>query len=99
MKTQACACVSSSSRLYLRKRIPAFPWSGSMQTQEAAPRQGRAIPGDLITGAANIAEFMFGDEGRVRSVYRLAETTSIPIFKLGAQLAARPSRLTEWIAE
>ena len=33
-----------------------------------------------------------------RSVYRLAETTSIPIFKVGVQLSARRSRLAEWLA-
>jgi hypothetical protein len=70
-----------------------------MKGHESVPGARPSIPGDLITGAAEIADFIFGDTKRVRSVYRLAETTSIPIFKVGAQLGARRSRLTEWMVE
>src|SRR3954453_8080718 len=64
------------------------------------PREQAVTPvtGDLISGAGEIAAFLYGDRNRVRSIYRLAETTSIPVFKVGAQLSARRSRLTEWLA-
>ena len=69
-----------------------------MECHERVPSASHLPPGDLITGAASVAEFLFGDKKRVRSVYRLAETTSIPIFKVGVQLSARRSRLAEWLA-
>ena len=68
-----------------------------MASQEPHERAGPLV-GDLITGAADIAAFLYGDPKHVRRVYRLAETTSIPVFKVGIQLSARRSRLTEWLA-
>ncbi len=53
---------------------------------------------DLLRGADEIADFLFGDARQRRKVYHLAETSRIPIFRLGSMLCARPSVLMAWIA-
>jgi hypothetical protein len=70
-----------------------------MASHEPRKQAVGPVAGDLISGASEIAVFLYGDRKRARSVYRLAETTSIPVFKVGAQLSARRSRLTEWLTE
>lgn len=54
---------------------------------------------DNLRGAAAIAEFLFGDRLLRRKVYHLAETSRLPVFRLGTVLCARRSRLMAWIAE
>ncbi|EPY00619.1 hypothetical protein [Magnetospirillum fulvum] len=54
---------------------------------------------DLLRGAEEIAEFIFGDRGQRRKVYHLCEKSRIPTFKLGSLLCARKSTLLRWIAE
>ncbi|OJX78548.1 hypothetical protein [Magnetospirillum sp. 64-120] len=54
---------------------------------------------DLIEGADQIAIFMYGDAKKRRRVYHLAETSSLPVFRLGNILCARKSTLLAWIAE
>ncbi len=53
---------------------------------------------DLLRGADAIAEFIFGARGSRRKVYYLAETSHLPVFRLGATLCARRSVLMRWIA-
>ena len=53
---------------------------------------------DLLRGADEIAEFIFGKRGGRRKVYYLAETSHLPVFRLGAVLCARRSVLLRWIA-
>jgi len=53
---------------------------------------------DLLRGADTIAEFIFGDKACRRKVYYLAETSHLPVFRLGAVLCARRSVLMRWIA-
>lgn len=53
---------------------------------------------DLLRGADEIAEFIFGARGSRRKVYYLAETSHLPVFRLGAVLCARRSVLLRWIA-
>lgn len=53
---------------------------------------------DILRGADEIAEFIFGDRGSRRKVYYLAECTKLPIFRLGSTLCARRSVLLEWIS-
>ncbi|WP_375456607.1 hypothetical protein [uncultured Methylobacterium sp.] len=43
---------------------------------------------DLLRGAEEIAEFLYGARSRRRSVYHLAETSQLPVFRLGSQLCA-----------
>lgn len=54
---------------------------------------------DLLRGAAEIARFLFGDPGKRRSVYHLAATTKIPVFRIGSMLCARRAVLLRWIDE
>lgn len=65
---------------------------------QAAPIE-LTLSGDLLRGADAIAEYLYGDAGQRRKVYHLAETSRLPIFRLGSVLCARRSILIEWIAE
>jgi hypothetical protein len=65
------------------------------QTQDTAPD----LSADLLRGADSIAEFLFGEGGDRRKVYHLAETSRLPVFKLGSKICARKSVLLEWIAD
>jgi hypothetical protein len=62
------------------------------------PRQQAKLAQDLLRGADEIADFLFGDARQRRKVYHLAETSRIPVFRLGSMLCARPSVLMAWIA-
>lgn len=53
--------------------------------------------GDLLMKASMIAEFLFGDPNQRRKVYHLAETSRLPVFRLGTVLCARRSVLMDWI--
>lgn len=52
---------------------------------------------DILRGADEIAEFIFGDRASRRKVYYLAECTRLPVFRLGAVLCARRSTLIRYI--
>lgn len=52
---------------------------------------------DLLRGADAIAEFIFGDRGGRRKIYYLAETSRLPVFRLGSVLCARRSVLLDWV--
>jgi hypothetical protein len=55
---------------------------------------------DLLRGAAEIAEFLFGNRELRRRVYHLAATSNLTVFfKLGSTLCARRSTLKRWITE
>jgi hypothetical protein len=58
-----------------------------------------SIGDDLLSGAAAIAEFLFGSPNERRRVYHLAERGQIPVFYLGATLHARKSILARTISE
>ena len=55
---------------------------------------------DLLEGAAQIAEFLYGN-GRKhrRKIYHLAQTSRLPVFRLGTMLCARRSTLEDWISK
>jgi hypothetical protein len=53
---------------------------------------------DLLRGADEIAEFIFGARGSRRKVYYLAECTRLPVFRLGSMLCARKSVIERWIS-
>ena len=53
---------------------------------------------DILRGADEIAEFIFGERASRRKVYYLAECTKLPVFRLGSLLCARRSVLLGWIA-
>jgi hypothetical protein len=54
----------------------------------------------MIEGAAAIAEFIYcsRDARYRRKIYYLAETSKIPIARLGSKLCLRPSTYRSWIA-
>jgi hypothetical protein len=56
------------------------------------------LAGDLLRGADEIAEFIFGTRESRRKVYYLAECCRLPVFRLGSMLCARRSVLLNWIA-
>ncbi len=53
---------------------------------------------DLLKGADEISEFIFGSRGSRRKLYYLAECSRIPVFRLGSVLCARRSTLLKWIS-
>jgi len=72
---------------------------------DAAP-QTKEVPlaDDVLRGAEAIAEFLFrgtteDQRGRNRrKVYHLAESSRLPVFRLGSMLCARKSKLLDFIA-
>jgi hypothetical protein len=60
-----------------------------MDEQEAARRADR-LADDLLSGAAEIAEFLGCN---VREVYHLAQTQRLPIGRLGKKLIASRTQL------
>lgn len=63
-----------------------------------ARRDGR-LSDDLLHGAEAIADFLFGDPEQRRKVYHLSQMGNLPVFRLGAILCARRSRLLAWIEQ
>jgi hypothetical protein len=54
---------------------------------------------DLLRGADEIAAFIFGKtRSNRRKIHYLAETSRLPVFRLGAVLCARKSVLLGWIS-
>ena len=68
-------------------------------------RQSDALATDLLEGAEEIAEFMFGDRELAsrRRIYYLGSecrgAERLPLFRLGTVLCARKSTLLTWIAD
>jgi hypothetical protein len=68
------------------------------------------LAGDMLEGAEEIGEFLFGDDPhpsarrhRLRRVYRLTSEVPpadrLPVFRIGSLLFARRSTLMRWITE
>jgi hypothetical protein len=58
-----------------------------------------ALSRDLMRGADEIAEFLYGDRARRRKIYHLWATSNFPAFRLGGLICARKSVLIKWIEE
>ena len=54
---------------------------------------------DMLRGADEIAQFLFGAETQRRKVYHLVATSNLPVFKLGSMICARKSVLLKWVEE
>ncbi len=67
----------------------------NMRSTSAPPMQ--PLASDLLRGADAIATELFGSPSERRKVYHLAETSRLPVFRLGALLCARRSVLLDWI--
>jgi hypothetical protein len=52
---------------------------------------------DMLRGADELAEFLFGAKAHRRKVYHLAATSNLPVFKLGSMICGRKSILLRWI--
>ncbi len=70
-------------------------------SEVAGPRAGevRPLSDDLLRGADAIAEFFFGSRSERRKIYHLAETSRLPVFRMGSVLCAKKSKLLSWIEE
>lgn len=70
---------------------------------ESNTRSANEVPlgDDLLRGADEIAEFLFGHARHRRKIYYLTgeATKKLPHFKIGALICARKSTLLNWIAE
>ena len=58
-------------------------------------KQRGQIRDDLLVGADQIAEFLFGDPERRTRVYHLCH--ELPLFRMGALLCGRKSKLIDWV--
>ena len=52
---------------------------------------------DLLRGADEIAQFLYGDPSQRRKVYHLAATSKFPAFKLGSMICARKSHKPHYV--
>jgi hypothetical protein len=69
-----------------------------MELQTVTDDTSHPLADDILRGADEIAEFIFGSRSSRRKIYYLAECTKLPVFRLGSVLCARRSVLLNWIA-
>lgn len=75
-----------------------------MQPEAVQQKVDVDLADDILEGADAIADFLFrvtSDDQRGRNrrkVYHLAESSRLPIFRLGSLLCARKSKLLDFIA-
>ena len=70
-----------------------------MSSAPPPPPTSGKLAEDVLHGAEEIADFLFGDRRLRRKVYYLAESSRLPVFRYGARLNARRSTLLQWIAD
>jgi hypothetical protein len=58
-----------------------------------------SLAGDLLDGAAEIAEFLWGDRKKKRRVYYLNSLGQLPLARWGDKLIGRRSTLTKYLAD
>jgi hypothetical protein len=62
------------------------------------PLSSHSMAGDILRGAEEIADFLFGEDPKHRrKVCNLVHTNSLPTFRIGANICARKSVLLAWI--
>jgi hypothetical protein len=76
---------------------PPFPPAASSRYAVLAPRPAGEVASDILRGADEIAQFLFGQKRFRRRVYALVERKELPIFRIGAIIRARRSVLLQWI--
>lgn len=69
-----------------------------MEPSEITQNIPNELADDILRGADEIAEFIFGERDSRRKVYYLAECSRLPVFRLGSVLCARKSVLLKWIS-
>jgi hypothetical protein len=73
----------------------------SLSANPSVAKRPPPLADDLLRGAAEIAEFVLGDEADRKLIYRwagLRGQAKPPIFRIGSILCARRSQLIAWIA-
>jgi hypothetical protein len=72
-----------------------------MEPNETSQTADRDLADDMLEGAAAIAEYLYRSKSAriLRKIYYLAETSRLPIFRLGALLCARKSTLLKFIRD
>jgi hypothetical protein len=68
-----------------------------MEPPQVPNEEPHELAGDLLRGADEIAEYIFGKREDRRKVYYLAECSRLPVFRLGSMLCARRSVVLAWI--
>jgi hypothetical protein len=71
---------------------------GNMELPTIPQNTPNELADDMLRGADEIAEFIFGERGSRRKVYYLAECSRLPVFRLGSVLCAHKSVLLQWIS-
>lgn len=54
---------------------------------------------DMLIGAKAIGRFLYGTDGRSRSIFHLAAKSRMPHFRVGSRICARRSVLLQWIKD
>jgi hypothetical protein len=70
---------------------------GMRERERAMGEREPEFARDLLHGADEVAEFLYGSRKLRRKVYHLASTSNLPIFKLGSMICARKSVLLAWV--
>ncbi len=70
-----------------------------MVSASAAKACSPPFSDDILEGADEIAEFVYGTRGKRRVIYNLIEKHGFPVFRLGAKIHARKSTILGWIAK
>jgi hypothetical protein len=83
-----------------RRAVNASLVSISMEPKSIQTETTHELADDLLRGADAISEFIFGRKQKngKRKVYYLAETSRLPVFRIGSVLCARRSVLLDWIS-
>jgi hypothetical protein len=68
-----------------------------MAIRKAIDRTPHRLADDLLRGADEIAEYVFGDAQERTRIYQL--THALPFFRMGSIICARKSTLLAWIDE
>ena len=69
-----------------------------MEPQTAPNDNPHELADDLLRGADEISQYIFGRKGSRRKIYYLAETSRLPVFRIGSVICARRSVIERWIA-
>jgi hypothetical protein len=59
----------------------------------------RPSAGQLLFGAQEISQFLFGSTAHRRRVYHLADKHGLPVFHIGSTICARERHLAMWLDE
>jgi hypothetical protein len=71
--------------------------SGRSTMSDNANDNSNEFSDDLLRGASEISQFMFGSSAFRRRVYHLRATSTLPIVSIGSMLCMRKSAFFEWL--